>query len=271
MKFSELWLREGVNPAVTTDELAKILTMAGLEMESIEPVAGDFDKTVVGQVKTIEPHPDANKLNVCNVDVGDKKLLQIVCGAPNVRAGFSYPVALPGARLPGGVKIRATKLRGIKSHGMLCSETELNLGEGSDGIMELAGNPTVGLALQEYLKLDDAVIELDLTPNRGDCLGVLGVAREVAVMNEMAFECQHVHEVPAKADADLPVELLDAGGCQGSQGWRVGGVASAARGPRGGNSGRPALGAEQVDSTRQRTIQRRSERRDVHVPLQGVE
>ena len=213
MKISENWLREWINPDVGIERIAEQLTMAGLEIGSLERISPDFTGVVVGQVKELSKHPDADTLSVCMVDAGQDELLQIVCGAPNVRAGFSYPVALPGARLPGGVKIRASKLRGVKSFGMLCSETELKLGEGSDGIMELAGNPTVGLELQQYLKLDDAVIELDLTPNRGDCLGVLGVAREVAVLNEMAFECQALHGVPAKSDADLPVELLDPAGC----------------------------------------------------------
>ena len=213
MKISENWLREWINPDVGIERIAEQLTMAGLEIGSLERISPDFTGVVVGQVKELSKHPDADTLSVCMVDAGQDELLQIVCGAPNVRAGFSYPVALPGARLPGGVKIRASKLRGVKSFGMLCSETELKLGEGSDGIMELAGNPTVGLELQQYLKLDDAVIELDLTPNRGDCLGVLGVAREVAVLNEMAFECQALHGVPAKSNADLPVELLDPAGC----------------------------------------------------------
>jgi len=213
MRISENWLREWVNPDVGIERIAEQLTMAGLEIGSLERISPEFTGVLVGQVKQVSKHPDADTLSVCMVDAGQDELLQIVCGAPNVRAGFSYPVALPGARLPGGVKIRASKLRGVKSHGMLCSETELNLGEGSDGIMELAGNPTVGLELQEYLKLDDVVIELDLTPNRGDCLGVLGVAREVAVLNELAFECPAVSKVVAKSDADLPVELLDPVGC----------------------------------------------------------
>lgn len=213
MRISENWLREWINPDVGIERIAEQLTMAGLEVGSLERVTPEFTGVLVGQVKNVSKHPDADTLSVCMVDAGQDELLQIVCGAPNVRAGFSYPVALPGARLPGGVKIRASKLRGVKSHGMLCSETELNLGEGSDGIMELAGNPPAGLELQAYLKLDDAVFELDLTPNRGDCLGVLGVAREIAVLNEMVFECPAVTEVPATSKADLPVELLDPAGC----------------------------------------------------------
>jgi phenylalanyl-tRNA synthetase beta chain len=175
MKFSELWLREWVNPTVTTDELAKILTMAGLEMETIEPVAGDFDQVVVGQVKTIEPHPDADKLNVCSVDVGSKKQLQIVCGASNVSVDMKVPVALVGASLP-GIKIKKAKLRGIESSGMLCSAKEIGLAESAEGLMELATDAPIGKDIREYFWLDDQSIELSITPNRGDCLSIIGIA-----------------------------------------------------------------------------------------------
>ena len=185
MKFSELWLREWVNPSVSTDELAKILTMAGLEMESIEPVAGDFDQVVVGQVKTVEPHPDADKLNVCSVDVGSKKQLQIVCGASNVCVDMKVPVALVGASLP-GIKIKKAKLRGVESSGMLCSAKEIGLAASlenkAEGLMELAEDAPVGKDIREYFWLDDQSIELGITPNRGDCLSIIGIAREVGTL-----------------------------------------------------------------------------------------
>ena len=188
MKFSEKWLREWVNPPVSTDELAHQLTMAGLEVDAVEPVAGEFSKVVVGQVLKVEPHPDADKLRVCEVDVGQGEPLQIVCGAANVREGLKAPVALVGAKLPGGFKIKKSKLRGVPSHGMLCSASELGLAEQSEGLMELPDDAPVGTDLREYLDLDDVTIELGLTPNRGDCLSIAGVAREVGVLNRVPVE-----------------------------------------------------------------------------------
>src|SRR5210317_2187742 len=129
MKFSEAWLREWVSPKATTDELCHQLTMAGLEVDAVEPVAGEFSNVVVGEVLKVEKHPDADKLNVCDVNVGDKEPLQIVCGAANVRKGLKVPAALVGAKLPGDFKIKKSKLRGVPSHGMLCSEKELGLAE----------------------------------------------------------------------------------------------------------------------------------------------
>jgi phenylalanyl-tRNA synthetase beta chain len=213
MKISENWLRTWTNPDVGIDAITEQLTMAGLEVGSVEHLAPDFSGVLVGHVTDVSRHPDADTLSVCSVDAGQETLLQIVCGAPNVRAGYSYPVAIPGARLPGGLKIRATKLRGVQSQGMLFSESELGLGEGSDGIMELAGNPGVGVPLQEYLGLDDTVFELELTPNRGDCLGMLGVAREVAALNSVPLNMPAQQAVAAVSDSLLPVELLDPEGC----------------------------------------------------------
>ncbi|VAX13640.1 Phenylalanyl-tRNA synthetase beta chain [hydrothermal vent metagenome] len=210
MKFSEKWLREWVNPDIDTDTLAHQLTMAGLEVEAVEPVAAEFEKIVVGEVLSVEAHPDADKLRVCKVDVGDDEPLGIVCGAANVRAGLKVPAALVGAKLPGGLKIKKSKLRGVPSHGMLCSEQELGLVEQADGLMELPPDAPVGIDIREYLKLDDVSIELGLTPNRGDCLSIAGIAREVAGLNRMKSTPPVISEVKPDIEDVLPVKL-DAG------------------------------------------------------------
>ncbi len=182
MKFSEKWLREWVNPEVDTDTLVAKLTLAGLEVDAVEPVAGEFTGVVVGQVKSVEPHPDADKLRLCQVDVAGDELLSIVCGAANVRQDLKIPVATVGAVLPGNFKIKPAKLRGVPSFGMLCSSKELGLTESADGLMELVEDAPVGTDFRVYLDLDDVSIDVDLTPNRSDCLGVAGIAREVGVL-----------------------------------------------------------------------------------------
>jgi len=182
MKFSEQWLREWISPSVSTEELGHRLTMAGLEVDAIETVAGEFSKVVVGEVLTVEKHPDADKLKVCTVNVGDEEALQIVCGASNVTIGMYVPTALVGAKLPGGLKIKKGKLRGEASHGMLCSAVELGLAEQADGLMPLPADAKPGTDIRDYLNLDDVSIELGLTPNRGDCLGMIGLARETGVL-----------------------------------------------------------------------------------------
>ena len=166
MKFSEAWLREWVNPQVTTQELADQLSMAGLEVDSVAPVASAFNGVVVGEVVAREPHPDADKLSVCQVNIGDQEHLQIVCGAKNVAAGMRVPVATVGARLPGDFKIKKAKLRGVTSLGMICSASELGLAEQSDGIMPLPSEAPVGKDFRQYLDLDDQTIDVDLTPPR---------------------------------------------------------------------------------------------------------
>ncbi len=181
MKFSENWLREWVNPPISTDELVKQLTMAGLEVDSVEPVAAKFNKVVVGEVIEVEPHPDAKKLSVCQVRVGEEEPLNIVCGASNVYRGMRVPTALVGARLE-DTKIKKAKLRGVPSFGMLCSAQELALAESSEGLMPLPEDAPIGEDVRRYLQLEDVSIELELTPNRGDCLGVEGIAREVGVL-----------------------------------------------------------------------------------------
>ncbi|MGR8953144.1 MAG: YtpR family tRNA-binding protein, partial [Gammaproteobacteria bacterium] len=188
MQISEAWLRTYVNPAVSTDELVAQLTMAGLEVDSVTPAAAVFSGVVVGQVLAMEPHPDADRLRVCRVEVGQDQPLQIVCGASNVRPGLKIPAALIGAVLPGDFKIKKSKLRGVESYGMLCSEKELGLAEDASGLMELAQDAPVGADIRDYLALNDNLIEVDLTPNRADCLSIEGLAREVAVLNQIDWQ-----------------------------------------------------------------------------------
>ena len=207
MKFSEAWLREWVNPNISTDELAHQLTMAGLEVEAIEPVAAEFSKVVVGEVLSLDKHPDADKLNVCQVNVGEDEPLKIVCGAANVRKGLRIPTALVGAKLPGDFKIKKSKLRGVPSHGMLCSTQELGLTETADGLMELPIDAPIGIDIREYLQLDDVMIELSLTPNRADCLSIAGVAREVAVMNKMPVNKQKPTTIKPQITDHVEVKL----------------------------------------------------------------
>jgi len=212
MKFSEQWLRTWVNPGVSRDELVARLSMVGLEVDAVTPVAGEFSGVVVGEVLSTEQHPDADKLRVCQVSNGSETL-QVVCGAPNVRPGLKIPFAMIGAKLPGDFKIKKAKLRGVESNGMLCSETELQIGTDDSGLMELAADAPVGSDLREYLGLDDASIEIGLTPNRGDCLSIAGLAREVGAI--YAAEVAPVDIVPVAATHDevRPVEVSAAKAC----------------------------------------------------------
>lgn len=188
MKISEQWLREWVNPALSSSELAEQLTMAGLEVDAVEPVASSFAGVVVGEVNAIAPHPNADQLQVCQVHVGDMQPLTIVCGAANVRVGMRAPLAMVGAQLPNGTTIKPAKLRGVESQGMLCSAAELGLAEQAAGLLELPLDTRIGEDVYEYLKLDDVSLELGLTPNRGDCLSVAGIAREVAVLTRSSLQ-----------------------------------------------------------------------------------
>lgn len=184
MKFSESWLRTFVNPALSSQELAHVLTMAGLEVEGLEPVAPAFTHVVVGEVLAREKHADADRLNVLTVAVGQDAPLQIVCGAQNVQVGMKAPCALVGAQLP-GMTIKQAKVRGVESFGMMCSEKELGLAEESAGLLELAADAMVGQDIRAYLDLDDQLITLKLTPNRSDCLSLTGVARDVAALTDV--------------------------------------------------------------------------------------
>ncbi|WP_053151189.1 phenylalanine--tRNA ligase subunit beta [Pseudomonas sp. P97.38] len=212
MKFSEQWLRGWVSPQVSRDELVARLSMAGLEVDSVAPVAGAFSGVVVGEVLSTEQHPDADKLRVCQVSNG-AQTFQVVCGAPNVRPGLKIPFAMIGAELPGDFKIKKAKLRGVESNGMLCSQAELQIGEGNDGLMELAADAPVGQDIREYLSLDDASIEVDLTPNRGDCLSLAGLAREVGALYATAVTRPVVAPVPAVHDEVRSVEVLAPSAC----------------------------------------------------------
>ncbi|MDT4291443.1 phenylalanine--tRNA ligase subunit beta [Methylomonas sp. MO1] len=217
MQVSEAWLRELVNPPVATAELVVQLTMAGLEVDAVTPVAAEFSGVVVGEVLSTIQHPNADKLRVCQVNVDQAEPLQIVCGASNVRPGLKIPAALIGAVLPGDFRIKESKLRGELSFGMLCSEKELGLAVSSDGLMELPADAPVGVDIRDYLTLNDNVIELGLTPNRADCLSVEGVAREVAVLNNLPFQAtafaviepqhQQTLEVKVEATEACPVYL----------------------------------------------------------------
>ncbi len=209
MRFSEAWLREYVDPPVDTERLVEQLTMAGLEVDAVEPAAPPFSGVVVAEVISVEPHPNADRLRVCQVAAGGGAPLPVVCGAPNVRQGMKAPLATVGAVLPGGLKIRKSRLRGIDSFGMLCSAKELGLAEAAEGIWELPADAPVGADLRVYLRLDDCVIEVDLTPNRADCLSVEGIAREVAVLNRIDWRPAAVEPVTPLHDERLPIEVTD--------------------------------------------------------------
>jgi len=212
MKFSEAWLREWVNPSLSTQALIDQLTMAGLEVDGTEAAAGDFSEVVVAQVIEAKPHPDADKLRICQVDDGDT-VRGVVCGAPNARAGIKVAYARVGAKLPDGTKIRKAKLRGVESLGMLCSAAELGIGDDHDGILELPGELADGVPLREQLTLDDLSIDVDLTPNRGDCLGLKGLAREVGLLNDLPIRQPIIESVAAVHDERFAVQLDEAQGC----------------------------------------------------------
>lgn len=205
MKFSELWLREWVNPAVDSEALSGQITMAGLEVDGVEPVAGAFHGVVVGEVMECAQHPNADKLRVTKVNVGGERLLDIVCGAPNCRLGLKVAVATVGAVLPGDFKIKAAKLRGEPSEGMLCSFSELGISDDHNGIIELPADAPIGTDIREYLKLDDNTIEISVTPNRADCLGIIGVARDVAVLNKSPLNEPEIAPVAATINDTLPI------------------------------------------------------------------
>ncbi len=187
MKFSESWLREWVNVDISSEELLEQLTLLGLEVDDYTSAGGDFTGVVVGEITEAEQHPDADRLRVCKVSDGTDELHNVVCGAPNARVGIKVPFARVGAVLPGNFKIKRAKLRGVESFGMLCSAKELELSEESDGLHELPADAPVGAMVSDYLNLDDHIIEIDLTPNRGDCLSMRGIAREISTRNSTAM------------------------------------------------------------------------------------
>ena len=207
MKFSESWLRTFVNPLVYGNDFSHLLTMAGLEVEEEETVAPFFDKVVVARVLEVNKHPDADRLNVCRVDAGLPSPLQIVCGAPNVTPGLVVPCALPGATLPGDFQIKVTKVRGIESSGMLCSAKELGISDDASGLFALPLEAPVGESIRTYLDLDDRLLTLKLTPNRADCLSLVGVAREVSALTDTQVTFPDIATVASTCDATRGVTL----------------------------------------------------------------
>nr|WP_288453316.1 phenylalanine--tRNA ligase subunit beta [uncultured Pseudomonas sp.] len=212
MKFSEQWLRSWVSPQASRDELVARLSMAGLEVDSVSPVAGAFSGVIVGEVLSTEQHPDADKLRVCQVSNGSETF-QVVCGAPNVRPGLKIPFATIGAELPGDFKIKKAKLRGVESNGMLCSASELQISEDNDGLLELPADAPVGQDIREYFELNDVSIEVDLTPNRGDCLSLAGLAREVGALYDAPVTRPQIAAVVPAHDGVRPVDVLAPQAC----------------------------------------------------------
>ncbi len=207
MKVSELWLREWVRPTKTLAQLAEELTMAGLEVDGVYPVAGEFQKVVVAKVVRTMPHPEADKLTLCEVDMGASTLVPVVCGAQNVRANLMVALALPGASLPGGIHIKESVIRGQTSKGMLCSTAELGMEDSALGILELAEDAPIGVSLRDYLQLDDHVLDIDLTPNRADCFSILGVAREIAALNQLPLQTVPREISPPVIDQSMKITL----------------------------------------------------------------
>ncbi|HYR05362.1 MAG TPA: phenylalanine--tRNA ligase subunit beta [Gallionella sp.] len=231
MKFSENWLRTWVNPALSSDELGHLLTMAGLEVEALEAVVPPFNKVVVAEVLEVVKHPNADRLNVCQVNVGEAQPLTIVCGAVNVAAGVKVPCARIGALLPGDFAIKQAKVRNVESFGMLCSEKELGLADESQGLWLLPGDAPVGKTLREYLELDDKIFTLKLTPNRSDCSGMAGIAREVAALTGSPLKQLEIQTQPVVLSEQLPVKVDDAQACPLYCGRLVRGVNAAATTP----------------------------------------
>ncbi|MGH8188346.1 MAG: YtpR family tRNA-binding protein, partial [Steroidobacteraceae bacterium] len=206
MRVSLQWLREWVDTGDDVRGLAHALTMAGLEIEAVEPAAPPLPGIVVGEVRAVAKHPDAEKLSVCRVWNGREEL-QVVCGAPNVRAGMKAPLALVGAKLPNGIEIKHAKLRGVESVGMLCSARELGLSEDAAGLFDLPAELPAGQDLVGALGLNDTIFGVNLTPNRGDCMSVAGVAREVAALRKQPLRPLAMKPVEAQSNERFPVRL----------------------------------------------------------------
>jgi len=218
MKVSEMWLREWVNPEIDAAEIGSQLTMAGVELDGIEPVASEFTKVVVGEILSTEKHPDADKLRICQVACGEVEPVQIVCGAPNARPGLKAPLAMIGAKLGtsdgGSFKIKKSKLRGELSFGMLCSAKELGMEDAIDGLLELASDAATGMDIRDYLMLEDVVLELDATPNRADCLSIAGIARETGVLTQTEVTEPEIEEVAQASDDIFPAEIVATDMCE---------------------------------------------------------
>lgn len=209
MKFSESWLREWVNPAISSEQLCEQLTMAGLEVDGVEKVSGDFSGVVIGKVVECKQHPNADKLRITKVDIGQEQLLNIVCGAPNCRLGLTVACATIGAILPGDFKIKAAKLRGEPSEGMLCSYSELGISDDHNGIIELTEDAPLGEDLRKYLQLDDKAIEISVTPNRADCFGIIGIARDISAINNISVTAHNFETPNVTIDDKIDVNVLE--------------------------------------------------------------
>ncbi len=231
MKIAESWLREWVQPDLDTEQLGRRLTMLGLELDDLVREGEGLDGVVVGEVLEVSAHPDADRLRICKVSTGEGDPVDVVCGAPNVVQGMKSPLATSGVKLPNGVKLRKSKIRGVVSNGMLCSAVELGLGDESDGIMALPADAPVGSGLGDYLGLPDAVFDLDLTPNRGDCFSVLGVARDVAALTGAPLKSAELPTIAPTIDDVQPVELPEPAGCPVFAGRLIRGIDPAARSP----------------------------------------
>lgn len=235
MKVSVNWLKELVKVDLTADDIAHALTMAGLEVEEAHPVAAKFEKIVVAEVKSTVQHPNADKLRVCEVDAGTGSLLQIVCGAPNVAPGLKVPCALVGASLPLAdgttLNIKAAKLRGVDSNGMLCSARELGMSEDNAGLLVLSVDAPVGANIREYLDLDDVILVLKMTPNRGDCLSMVGVARDLAAVTGAELQVPEIAPVPATIQDSRPVHLTESKACGQYCGRVIRGIDAKAKSP----------------------------------------
>jgi len=230
MQFSENWLRQFVNPAIDSEALSHALTMTGLEVEELAPVAANFDKVVVGEIVSAEKHPDADRLQVCRVDVGLAEPLQIVCGAPNARVGLKAPCALVGAELP-GFSIKQAKVRGVESFGMMCSAKELGLSEESNGLLEFPADTTAGMNVRQLLDLDDKLFTLKLTPNRSDCLSILGIARDVSALTGAALKLPAIQALAAASEVQKTVTIKESDACPRYVGRMVQGLNPAASTP----------------------------------------
>ena len=231
MKIAESWLREWVNPDLDTEALSHQLTMLGHEVDGIEYEGGGIADIVIAEVAEVSKHPDADKLSLCKVNDGSGVLVDVVCGAPNVVKGMKTPFAKAGVTLPNGMQLRKAKIRGIVSNGMLCSAVELGLGDESDGIMSLSQDAEVGSPLVDFLELPDAIIDLDLTPNRGDCFSVLGIARDVSALTGAELKDPSVAAIAATIKDTHPVELVEPAGCPRFAGRVIRGIDTNARSP----------------------------------------
>jgi phenylalanyl-tRNA synthetase beta chain len=231
MKIPESWLREWADPALDTEALTHRLTMAGHEVEGIDHEGEGLDGIVVAEVLEVGKHPGADKLSLCKVSDGSGAVYEVVCGAPNVVAGMKSAFAMAGVTLPDGTRLKKAKIRGVASEGMLCSAAELGLGDDADGILALPGDAPVGAKLVDYLQLPDAVIDVNLTPNRGDCFSIAGLGRDLAALTGSRYTPLEVESVPAAIDDTHPVEVLEPAGCPAFAGRVIRGIDPSAKSP----------------------------------------